>query len=147
MKLVNNTHQAIYYYIPISKVYGLLYFGEQLETLDTILSFRDVDEWKNHINTELATDTWFDDGLKQQVADLDSSKKYPDNGYLTNYNFRLSMGDEMEKILDDLINSNADPISLKAFSGDIYTIDRTDLIKIINQYKIDKPLYLAMVDK
>lgn len=145
MKLINSTTPILYYYISTNKNPGILYFGQQVETLEPILSFVNIDEWKNHINNELATDTWFDDSLKQQIEEIDNSKKYTDQGYLTYYNFRLSMNDETEELLDSLIASDTDPVSIKAFSGDTYTISRADLIKLTKQYKTDKPLYLAMV--
>jgi hypothetical protein len=147
MKLINNTRSVIYYYIPANKIYGLLPFGQQLEVLDSIVSFNNIDEWKNEINRELATDTWFDDNLKNSASELDSKLKYEDNGYLTYYNFRLPVSDYTDHILDELILSNSDPVTLKAWSGDKYSINREDLIKLTNQYKLDKNLYLAMVEK
>lgn len=147
MKLINNTLHILGYYIPTNKIAGLLSFGQQIETLETILSFTDIDEWKNHINNELGTDTWFDDSFKQTIDQIDTTKKYTDTGYITSYSFRLSMNDETEHLLDTLIASHNDPVTLRVFSGDKCTISRSDLIKLTEQYKIDKPLYLAMIEK
>lgn len=144
MKLINNTYPTLYYYIPSNKTYGLLNFGQQIETLDSVLSFNNKEEWKTHINNELGTDTWLNDSLKLQLED---NNKYIDSGYLTNFNFRLDVNDATDNMLNELLTCGKDPINIRARSGDTYTISRSDLINIITQYQIDKPLYLTIVEK
>lgn len=143
MKLINNTNIRIYYYIPENQWYGFLNFGQQLETNKEVVSFLSVEEWKNHINTVLGTDTWLNENLKKE---LEETIQYSNIGYLTPYNFRLSVNDDTDFMLDELLASNIDPVYIKSASGDKYPLSRHDLILLADQYKIDKPLYLAVVE-
>lgn len=148
MKLINNTNKHIYYYIPQDKSYGFLNFGQQLETNREVVSFLLVEEWKNHVNTALGTDTWLNENLKKELEEqAKDTAKHSDVGYLTVYNIRLPVNDETDFQLNQLLSSNTDPVRITAMSGDAYTLSRDDLVSLIDQYTKDKPLYLAMVDK
>ena len=148
MKLINNTNKYIYYYISYNQNYGFLNFGQQLETNREIVSFSSVEEWKNHINTALGTDTWLNENLKKELEEqAKDTAKHSDVGYLTAYNIRLSVNDETDSQLNQLLSSNTDPVRITAMSGDVYTLSRDDLVSLIDQYRKDKPLYLAMVEK
>jgi hypothetical protein len=148
MKLINNTCSVIYYYIPANKIYGLLPFGQQLETLDDIVSFSKIEEWKNYINTALGTDTWLNENLKKDLEEQNKDiAKHSDVGYLTAYNFRLPVNEETDSQLNRLLSSNTDPVRITVMSGDVYTLSKDDLVSLIDQYTKDKPLYLAMVEK
>ena len=148
MKLINNTNKHTYYYISQDQVFGFLNFGQQLETNREVVSFSSVEEWKNHINTALGTDTWLNENLKKELEEqTKDTAKHSDVGYLTPYNFRLPVNDETDSILEELLAFNKDPVYIKSYSGDSYYLSRNDLILLVDQYKIDKPLYLAMVEK
>jgi len=148
MKLINNTSHVLYYYIPHAKIYNLLYFGQQLETMYNIVSFKDSDEWIKYVSDELKNTTWLTDDIKKSIEDMkNSTVKYHDYGYLTPYHFRLNVNDDTDNMLDNAIASNQDPVEIKTGSGDKLSISRDKLIDLTNQYKLDKPLYLSMVEE
>jgi hypothetical protein len=148
MRLINNISKCIYYYISENQSYGFLSFGQQLETNRNIVSFLSVEEWKNHINTELATDTWLNENLKKELEEqAKDTAKHSDVGYLTAYNFRLPVNDQTDSQLNQLLSSNTDPVRITALSGDVYALSKADLVSLIDQYTKDKPLYLGMVEE
>jgi hypothetical protein len=148
MKLINNTNKHIYYYISQDQSYGFLNFGQQLETNRNVVSFLSAEEWKNHINTTLGTDTWLNENLKKELEEQSKdTAKHSDVGYLTAYNFRLPVNEETDSKLNQLLSSNTDPVRITAMSGDVYTLSKDNLVSLIDQYTKDKPLYLAMVEK
>jgi hypothetical protein len=147
MRLINNVNKHIYYYISENQSYGFLNFGQQLETNKVVISFLSVEEWKNHINTSLGTDTWLNENLKKELEEqTKDTAKHSDVGYLTPYNFRLPVNNETDSQLNQLLSSNTDPVRITAMSGDIYTLSRDDLVSLIDQYTKDKPLYLAVLE-
>jgi hypothetical protein len=138
----------MYYYISENQSYGFLNFGQQLETNRNVVSFLSAEEWKNHINTTLGTDTWLNENLKKELEEQNKDiAKHSDIGYLTAYNFRLPVNEETDSKLNQLLSSNTDPVRITAMSGDVYTLSKADLVSLINQYTKDKPLYLAMVEE
>jgi hypothetical protein len=138
----------MYYYISDNQSYGFLNFGQQLETNRGVVSFLSEEEWKNHVNTALGTDTWLNENLKKELEEQNKeTEKHNDIGYLTAYNFRLLVNDKTDSQLNQLLSSNTDPVKITALSGDVYTLSKVDLISLIDQYTKDKPLYLAMVEK
>lgn len=148
MKLINNINKHIYYYISQDQSYGFLNFGQQLETNREVVSFLSAEEWKNHINTTLGTDTWMNENLKKELEEqTKDTTKHSDVGYLTAYNFRLPVNEETDSQLNRLLSSNTDPVRITVMSGDVYTLSKDDLVSLIDQYTKDKPLYLAMVEK
>ena len=143
MKLINNSQKRMYYYISENQSYGFLNFGQQLETNRGFISFVSVEEWKNHVNAALGNDTWLNKNLKKE---LEEQTGYSDVGYLTPYNFRLPVNDETDSQLNQLLSSNTDPVRITAMSGDVYVLNRDDLVSLIDQYTKDKPLYLAVLE-
>jgi hypothetical protein len=84
------------------------------------------------------------DNIKNNLA-LSENTVYADVGYLTQYNFRLAVNDETDQYLDSLLASEDDRIQITAMSGDKYRLNKNDFINLVQQYKLDKPLYLNII--
>jgi uncharacterized protein YciU (UPF0263 family) len=144
MKLINNTYKILYIYLNNKQIADCLLFGQQIESNDDIKVFTEENAWKNYVNEQIGNDTWLNDNIKNNLA-LSENTVYADVGYLTQYNFRLAVNDETDQYLDSLLASEDDRIQITAMSGDKYRLNKNDFINLVQQYKLDKPLYLNII--
>jgi len=144
MKLINNTYKILYIYLNNKQIADCLLFGQQTESNDDIKVFTEENAWKNYVNEQIGNDTWLNDNIKNNLA-LSENTVYADVGYLTQYNFRLAVNDETEQYLDALLASEDDHIQITAMSGDKYHLNKNEFINLVQQYKLDKPLYLNII--
>lgn len=143
MKLCNNTHKYLFYYISNQQLYGILSFGCQIESSQQIIAFHDLEAWKNYITEQLGNSSWYNE---EQIQATIAAMVVSNNGYLTQYGYRLRVDTTTEQKLDQLLLSNDNTIVFTTMSGDVASLQREDFIDMVNQYKIDKPLYLAVLE-
>jgi uncharacterized protein YciU (UPF0263 family) len=144
MRLINNTYKILYIYLNNKQIADCLLFGQQIESNDDIKVFTEENAWKNYVNEQIGNDTWLNDNIKNNLA-LSENTVYADVGYLTQYNFRLAVNDETDQYLDSLLASEDDHIQITAMSGDKYHLNKNEFINLVQQYKLDKPLYLNII--
>jgi len=144
MKIINNTYKILYIYLFNKRSVGLLFFSQQIESEDDIKVFTTENEWINYVNDQIGNDTWFNEEIKAQIK-LSENMPCIDIGYLTQYNFRLSVNDQTEQHLEYLSGLDNSTIELASMYGDKYYLNKNEFMKLFEQYKLDKPLYLNLV--
>jgi hypothetical protein len=141
MRLINNTNKILYYYIEEIKYPNILYFSQQIESIHDIKSFIDRNDWINYVNSSIGDESWLSEELKNVVL----PEKFEDLGYLTKYDFRLSVDDETENNLCKLISSNDQIVEVTSNTGHLYQLSKNDFMELLYEYSNDKPLYLQII--